>query len=70
MKIIKNNVTSQYPKKCICNNCKSILEIVELDIIQIKIDGYDPRDNEPYSYKTAGYKCPCCNKNTEIKENK
>ena len=66
MKIISNNLKQEYPKQCICEHCKSIIEIDEYDVTDIEVKGFDPRDQEPYKYKIKGFKCPACDKETKI----
>ena len=70
MKIIENNKKVEYPKKCVCTNCKSVLEVLEDDIKTIEVRSYDPIDQYNLTYKTRGFRCPCCNTNTTIKEYK
>ena len=67
MKVIINNYESNLkPKRVICEHCNSILEIMSNDIKQVEVRSYDPRENESFKYKTDGFTCPCCNKDTKI----
>ena len=68
MKIIENNKKVEYPKKCVCTNCKSILEVLEDDIKTIEDRSCDPIDQYNLTYKTRVFRCPCCKTNTTIKE--
>lgn len=66
MKIIVNNVVKDYPKRCVCINCKSIIEIDEKDVKTLTFEDYDSRERELFKYKDNGFKCPCCHKPTII----
>ena len=66
MKVITDNLKKEYPKQCICEHCKSIIEIDESDVKDIVIEDFDPRELEHYKYKTKGFICPVCSKETKI----
>lgn len=70
MKIIVNNLKKEYPKKCICQNCTSIIEIDESDVKKITVEDFDIREKESYKYQIKGFLCPVCHKETKIIESK
>lgn len=71
MRLVKNNVKSEYPYNAVCDHCSSIVEIERKeDIETIKIKGFEPRDREYFTYEVDGYKCPACGENTRVFKDK
>ncbi len=81
MKIIKEPVPVSWSieKECIADvstgdyGCGAVLEVDMSDIYpKMKMQyGYDERDGESYRYQVQifVFRCPCCGKETSIKDN-
>jgi len=67
MRVIQNNNKEKFPKMATCQHCDSLIEIEsESELHDVEVKGFDPRDGEPYSYKTQGFTCPCCGKESRV----